>query len=82
MGFDTYQELIDINVSLNSLNLVTWCLIRIRQPLTISINALSTAVDVLIAVSLCFMLNQSRTGFRRSDHIINKLIVFVVNTGM
>ncbi|TFK32634.1 hypothetical protein BDQ12DRAFT_692231 [Crucibulum laeve] len=56
-------------------------LLRI-SPLTITINALSTTVDVLIASSLCFMLHKARTGFKRSDTIINRLIVFVVNTGM
>ncbi|KAJ2915835.1 hypothetical protein MD484_g4606, partial [Candolleomyces efflorescens] len=52
------------------------------NPLTITINALSCAVDVLIAGSLCWMLHNSRTGFKRSDNIINKLMIFVVNTGM
>ncbi|KAF8186284.1 hypothetical protein BJ912DRAFT_880358 [Pholiota molesta] len=51
-------------------------------PLTITINALSTFVDVAIAASLCILLNQSRTGFKRSDSIINRLIIFVVNTGV
>ncbi|KAF9528036.1 hypothetical protein CPB83DRAFT_907188 [Crepidotus variabilis] len=52
------------------------------SPLTISINALSTSADMTIALSLCVMLHRARTGFKRSDNIINKLIVFVVNTGM
>ncbi|KAH9475728.1 hypothetical protein JR316_0011287 [Psilocybe cubensis] len=51
-------------------------------PLTITINALSTVVDVAIAASLCIMLHNARTGFRRSDTIITKLIIFVVNTGV
>jgi len=52
------------------------------SPITISINALSTATDVLIAGSLCFMLRRSRTGFRKSDTMINTLMLFVVNTGV
>ncbi|TEB22409.1 hypothetical protein FA13DRAFT_1515668 [Coprinellus micaceus] len=56
-------------------------LLRIN-PLTITINALSTAVDVFIAVSMCWLLHGSRTGFRRSDTIITNLMIFVVNTGM
>ncbi|KAJ3859215.1 hypothetical protein EV359DRAFT_51184 [Lentinula novae-zelandiae] len=43
--------------------------------LTISINALSTAADVIIAASLCFLLAQSRTGFKHSDTMINKLFI-------
>ncbi|KAF8814868.1 hypothetical protein BYT27DRAFT_7156633 [Phlegmacium glaucopus] len=52
------------------------------SPLTITINALSTTVDVIIATTLCVLLNQARTGFKKSDTIINKLIIFVVNTGV
>jgi len=52
------------------------------SPLTITINALSTTVDVIIATTLCILLNKARTGFKRSDTIINKLIIFVVNTGV
>ncbi|KAF9474071.1 hypothetical protein BDN70DRAFT_936930 [Pholiota conissans] len=51
-------------------------------PLTITINALSTFVDISIAASLCILLNKSRTGFKKSDSIINRLIIFVVNTGV
>ncbi|RDB29953.1 hypothetical protein Hypma_013819 [Hypsizygus marmoreus] len=50
--------------------------------LTLTINALSTAIDVMIAVTLCIMLNNARTGFKKSDTIINRLILFVVNTGV
>ncbi|KAG6915649.1 hypothetical protein DXG01_010613 [Tephrocybe rancida] len=50
--------------------------------LTVTINALSTATDILIAGTLCYMLNKARTGFKRSDTIINRLIMFVVNTGV
>ncbi|THU85006.1 hypothetical protein K435DRAFT_394869 [Dendrothele bispora CBS 962.96] len=50
--------------------------------LTMTINALSAAADVIIAVALCFLLQRSRTGFTRTDTVINKLILFVVNTGL
>ncbi|KAG6819430.1 hypothetical protein H0H93_011957 [Arthromyces matolae] len=52
------------------------------RPITISINALSTAADILIAGSLCYMLHRARTGFKKSDSMINKLMLFVVNTGV
>jgi len=56
-------------------------LLRVN-PLTITINALSTTIDTLIALSLVYLLNSARTGFRKSDTMINKLIIFVVNTGI
>lgn len=56
-------------------------LIKIN-PLTITINALSTAADCLIAAALCWFLWQARTGYKKSDNVINKVILFVVNTGV
>ncbi|KAF9554442.1 hypothetical protein CPC08DRAFT_712905 [Agrocybe pediades] len=50
--------------------------------LSILVNALAAAGDVLIAASLCALLHFSRTGFQRSDTMINKLIMFSVNTGV
>ncbi|KAH8105638.1 hypothetical protein DFH11DRAFT_1733223 [Phellopilus nigrolimitatus] len=45
-------------------------------------NGLSAATDVVIAASLTFLLNRSRTGFRKSETMINRLILFTINTGM
>ncbi|KAI0829403.1 hypothetical protein BC628DRAFT_1417130 [Trametes gibbosa] len=50
--------------------------------LSISINAFAAAGDVSIAVILCTILHKSRTGFSRSNTLINKLMVFAVNTGL
>lgn len=47
-----------------------------------AINALAAVSDVAIAVSLIFLLQRSRTGFRRSDTVINRLILFSLNTGL
>jgi len=49
---------------------------------SMSINVLAAAGDVLIAIVLCSMLQKSRTGFKRSDTMINKLIIFTMNTGL
>jgi len=49
---------------------------------SISVNVLGAAADLFIAGMLCSLLNVSRTGFRRSDAIINRLILFTVNTGL
>lgn len=47
-----------------------------------AVNATTAASDVLIAGCLCFLLQRSRTGFRRSDTMINKLMLFSLNTGL
>ncbi|KAJ3486273.1 hypothetical protein NLI96_g4347 [Meripilus lineatus] len=43
--------------------------------------ALSTLMDLLIASILIFFLSRSRTGFEETDHLIQKLMVYAVNTG-
>jgi len=45
--------------------------------------ALGTNViaDLSIAASLCFILRNYRTGFQRSDSLVNSLMLYAVNTG-
>ncbi|KAF9065861.1 hypothetical protein BDP27DRAFT_1450038 [Rhodocollybia butyracea] len=50
--------------------------------LSITVNALAAAGDVLIAAILSFLLQGSKTGFRRSDSMLNTLTLYAVNTGM
>jgi len=51
-------------------------------PISKSINVLSAVADVSIAATLIFLLQQSRTGFKSSETVINRLIMFSVNTGL
>lgn len=39
-------------------------------------------IDAVIAASLCFLLRISRTGYRRTDSLINTLMLYTVNTGI
>ncbi|KAH6880981.1 hypothetical protein BKA70DRAFT_171516 [Coprinopsis sp. MPI-PUGE-AT-0042] len=64
-----------------SLQLETFTNLANLETLSVTVNALAAAGDVLIAASLCTILHKSRTGFRKSDTMINKLIIFSVNTG-
>ncbi|KAI0807244.1 hypothetical protein C8Q74DRAFT_1362770 [Fomes fomentarius] len=50
--------------------------------LSVSMNVFAAVGDVLIAAILCTILHQSRTSFSRSNTLINKLMVFAVNTGL
>ncbi len=45
-------------------------------------NIMSFISDVGITVALTILLNASRTGYERSETVINKLIVFTINTGL
>jgi len=50
---------------------------------TLATTALSlgVATDILTAASLSFFLHKMRTGYKRSDTLINRLIIYSVNTG-
>ncbi|KAM5536908.1 hypothetical protein V8D89_009455 [Ganoderma adspersum] len=44
-------------------------------------NGFSVICDLLIAMSLSYYLRSKRTGFKRTDSIINRLIIYAVNRG-
>jgi hypothetical protein len=43
--------------------------------------SLGVVTDVFTAASLSYFLHKMRTGFKRSDTLINRLIIYSVNTG-
>ncbi|KAJ6527911.1 hypothetical protein DFH09DRAFT_1328011 [Mycena vulgaris] len=49
--------------------------------LTKAINIITAITDTALAGALVYLLNSSRTGYARTQNIINRLIVFCVNTG-
>jgi len=51
------------------------------KALSLSVNALAAAGDVLLAIILSLLLHTSRTGFKGSDTMITMLITFTINTG-
>ena len=52
------------------------------QSLTTGAAALDTAVGTLLALSVIVCLQRSRTGFRKTDNIINRIIIFSMSTGL
>ncbi|KAF8901584.1 hypothetical protein CPB85DRAFT_1564827 [Mucidula mucida] len=44
--------------------------------------ALSVLADIMIAVSIGYYLNRGRSGFSKTDHLINKLIFYALNVGI
>ncbi|KAM5536898.1 hypothetical protein V8D89_009445 [Ganoderma adspersum] len=44
-------------------------------------SGLGVLCDIIITASLCYYLHSSRTGFRSTNSMINKLIVYAVNRG-
>ncbi|TRM59937.1 hypothetical protein BD626DRAFT_550077 [Schizophyllum amplum] len=52
------------------------------KDINVAINVISAVTDVLISISMILCLQQSKTGFKRSNDILNRLIVFTFNTGL
>ncbi|KAJ3892773.1 hypothetical protein GG344DRAFT_87567 [Lentinula edodes] len=50
--------------------------------LSMTVNVLGAVSDVIIAAGLFYFLHRSRTGFKKSDTMISKLIMFTVSTGL
>ncbi|KAJ4465791.1 hypothetical protein C8J55DRAFT_493282 [Lentinula edodes] len=49
--------------------------------LSVVVNALAVASDLLIASTLTFILQCFKSGFKKSDTMINKLTILAINTG-
>ncbi|TRM64573.1 hypothetical protein BD626DRAFT_254848 [Schizophyllum amplum] len=45
-------------------------------------NALSAATDVIIALTMVTLLMHSKTGFKHTDTVIMKLVIYCVNSGV
>ncbi|TDL14780.1 hypothetical protein BD410DRAFT_167383 [Rickenella mellea] len=56
-------------------------LIDIKIPIASSL-AITVACDVAVTGILCFYLNRSRTGFHRTDSMINNLMWYSLSTGL
>jgi len=39
-------------------------------------------VDVVIAVYMCLLLQRRRTGFQKTDSIINRMVLYTISTGL
>ncbi|KAJ6620713.1 hypothetical protein B0H10DRAFT_2020188 [Mycena sp. CBHHK59/15] len=52
------------------------------KKLSIAANTLSAITDIVISVVLIYLLHSSKTGFRRTTDLMNRLIVFTFNTGL
>ncbi|KAG1879078.1 hypothetical protein F4604DRAFT_551948 [Suillus subluteus] len=55
-------------------------LVKIEWAICVYLGTIA-CVDVIIALSLCYILATSRTGFSRMDLFITKLMIYIINTG-
>ncbi len=45
-------------------------------------NVFGAVSDIGIAGTLVYLLRKSRTGFKRTETLVNRLIMFSINTGL
>ncbi|KAJ8080302.1 hypothetical protein PM082_017135 [Marasmius tenuissimus] len=63
-----------------SQNLNTFDKFKELQALSMVLTAAVT--DIAICIAMCVLLNASKTGFSWSNHIINRLMLFAINSGI
>ncbi|KAI0749391.1 hypothetical protein C8Q80DRAFT_1269277 [Daedaleopsis nitida] len=51
-------------------------------PLDIAMSVMAASTDVLLCGAMVFLLSTSRTGTQGADRLINKLMLYTVNTGL
>ncbi|KAJ3018782.1 hypothetical protein NUW54_g252 [Trametes sanguinea] len=67
-------QYIDVNSGNNATEWPSW--------MTSAAFAAAVAIDILLAATLVVTLHKSRTGFKRTDSLIDLLIVYTINTGL
>ncbi|KAL4269496.1 DUF6534 domain-containing protein [Pleurotus pulmonarius] len=65
-----------------SLQMTTFAELTSLKGLSMTVNVLAAAGDLLISICLVLMLHKRRTGFKKSNTIISRLIIFTINTGL
>ncbi|KAI0319642.1 hypothetical protein OF83DRAFT_1290961 [Amylostereum chailletii] len=56
--------------------------VGVMMKVLIAQKTMATLVEVLIAVGMCILLGAHRHGIRRTDSILNRLIVFALSRGL
>jgi len=68
--------------SYDSLQLVTIVQLERLKGMAMTVDIMAAVLDLLLAVTLCYLLHKSRTGFKTTDTTITRVMLFTVNTGL
>ncbi|KAI8990704.1 hypothetical protein BD414DRAFT_484545 [Trametes punicea] len=82
IGLIAAEFAVSMAYAIKALSFVTFLDLTKIKALSVSINAIAAAGDVCIAAILCTILQFSKTGFEKSTLLINRLMIFSVNTGL
>lgn len=67
---------------LSSINAVTWSDLDPMRTLTIVFASVSATLDLILAASMIYLLNKSRTGIQKTNALLSRLIVLTLSTGL
>jgi len=60
----------------------TFAALQLKNHFMHGVAGVSAASDVAIALALTVLLHRSRAGFRKPERLVNRLILYTVNTGV
>jgi len=80
MGITIADFVISIVSTYNGLHIDTVPLATIARYIYVSLS-LGFLADVSVTVALCWLLQSAKTGFNRSNTLVNILMIYTVNTG-
>lgn len=67
---------------LSSLKAVTWSELNPMRVLTIVFASLSAMLDLILAASMIYLLNRSKTGLPKTNALLIRFIVLTLSTGL
>ncbi|KAF9064284.1 hypothetical protein BDP27DRAFT_1426040 [Rhodocollybia butyracea] len=65
-----------------ALKLTTWVELARLKNLSMSCNILAAASDIFISAAMVFYLQRLKSGYKKTNHLINRLIIFTFNAGI
>ncbi|KIJ40055.1 hypothetical protein M422DRAFT_257125 [Sphaerobolus stellatus SS14] len=77
-GLNALVSIEAISKTFSNLTLKTGTLITV----TTLQGATAAACDILISISLCYVLHSHRSGIKRTDSLINRMMIYAINRGI
>ncbi|KAI9567811.1 hypothetical protein HD554DRAFT_2172876 [Boletus coccyginus] len=73
--------IIGFTITVKAFQLVSWMQLESLAPLFYASFVTGFAGDLYLSVVLCYYLFRTKTGFQRTDTLVNTLIAYIITTG-
>ena len=67
---------------ISSIKATTWGELAPMHWLTVAFGSLSAILDLILAASMIYLLDRSRTGFKKTNALLSRLILLTLSTGL